>query len=564
MKTIIKNLALSAVLVGSLTSCNDFLTVTPTDKLTMDNFYTDASMVRSQTLGLYSAIIWGNVYMNFNWKLDMLNGDMYYTYDAEGQWFFGTYTTVNQYLNEGWEGLYTVIAQCNSVINDMPGCCSSGVSQEDINKAVAEARCIRGYCYYMLAELWHDVPIVYDNSKNIADANLDLPRNTQKSVYQFALEDLDYAVATLPESDSDSFRCTQVTAHSFRAKLLVTMASHSDYGYDRAALYSQAAEDALYAVEHRTNIKNIDFSTLFDVEANNGPESIFAIQCFVGGYAYGNPKNCAWSRSSVIADQTWGGGKGPTISAQKMYDQLDQRRKWTYMTNGDYYPNLNKANGGYTYKLVSFDPEDPSVQIEGRIEMNAHIKKYVIGKAADCDNNVGLSQDAANNIYMMRLADMYLTYTEAVMGTNDQTSDGRALDMFNSVRARAGLAGVSSVTFKDLLKERRREFLFESVNWFDILRYRYRSGDAAALEFVNSGYETGYNRSSMYIPKDWSISSDAELNDNNSYIIVDNKADGGQYDHIDLSASSFILPIPAAVSTSSPALAGDPVDFYAN
>jgi hypothetical protein len=247
-----------------------------------------------------------------------------------------------------------------------------------------------------------------------------------------------------------------------------------------------------------------------------------------------------------------------------MYDQLDQRRKWTYMTNGDYYPNLNKANGGYTYKLVSFDADDPSVQVEGRIEMNAHIKKYVIGKAADCDNNVGLSQDAANNIYMMRLADMYFTYTEAIMGTNDQTTDSRALDMYNSVRARAGLASVSSVTFKDLLKERRREFLFESVNWFDILRYRYRSGDAAALDFVNTGYETGYNRCAMYIPKDWSISSDAELNDNNSYIIVDNKADGGQYDHIDLSASSFILPIPAAVSTSSPALAGDPVDFYAN
>ena len=53
--------------------------------------------------------------------------------------------------------------------------------------------------------------------------------------------------------------------------------------------------------------------------------------------------------------------------------------------------------------------------------MLAHIKKYVIGKAADCNGNVGVDQDAANNIYLMRLADVYLTYTEAVMGTAGST-----------------------------------------------------------------------------------------------------------------------------------------------
>ncbi len=558
MKSIIKKIALSALLVGSLTSCDDFLTITPTDKLTQDNFYTDASMVRAQTLGLYSAVIWSNYFMNFHWKLDMLNGDMYYTYDAEGQWYFGTYTTVNQYLNEGWKGVYTVIAQCNNVINDMPNYCS-GVDQEDIDKAIAEARCIRGYCYYLLAELWHDAPIVYDNSKNISDGDIDLPRNTQESIYRFAMEDLDYAVATLPDSDTDSFRCTSYTAKAFRAKLGVTMAAHSDYGYDRAALYAQAAQDALDVINSRTNIKNIPFSTLFDVETNNGPESIFAIQCFVGGYAYGNPKNCAWSRSSVIADQTWGAGKGPTISAQKMYDKIDQRRKWTYMTLGDYYPNLDKADGGYTYYYYTYD-EDGSA-IESPNEMHAHIKKYIIGKAADCDGNVGLGQDAANNIYIMRLADVYLTYVEAVMGTSSSTNNADALDKLNAVRGRAGLAGLSTVTFKDLLKERRREFLFESINWFDILRLRYREGDQEALSFLNSGYETGYNRCAMYVAKDYGMSQ-AESNLDDSYILVSSKAEGGMYDPITIGADAFILPIPAAVSTSCPALAQDPVDFY--
>ena len=34
--------------------------------------------------------------------------------------------------------------------------------------------------------------------------------------------------------------------------------------------------------------------------------------------------------------------------------------------------------------------------------MLAHVKKYIIGKGADCDGNVGINQDAANNIYLMR------------------------------------------------------------------------------------------------------------------------------------------------------------------
>ena len=42
---------------------------------------------------------WSNFHMNFQWKMDMINGDMYYTYGDEGQWYFGSYTAVNPYIN---------------------------------------------------------------------------------------------------------------------------------------------------------------------------------------------------------------------------------------------------------------------------------------------------------------------------------------------------------------------------------------------------------------------------------------------------------------------------------
>lgn len=562
MKNIFKTSAVALVLGGSLVSCNDFLTVDPIDKPVMENFYISPSDLRSTTMALYASKAWSNFHMNFQWKMDMINGDIYYTYSDEGQWYFGTYTAVNPYLNEGWKGLYNVILFANSIINDVPPVCGGTITQSDINQAVAEARAMRGYCHYMLAEVWHDVPVMANNTKTIMDGNFDLPRNTQESVYRFAMEDLDFAVANLPESDQDAYRLDSRKARALRAKLAVTMAAHTDYGYDREALYAKAAEDALYVIENTQALTDIDFSTLFDVEANNGPESILAIQCAVQGYSFGNAHNVAWARSSVIADQQWGAGKGPTLSLQKMYDLNDKRRMWTYMTNGDYYPMLNRAGGGYTYNYVSRD--DSGDVLEDKNEMLAHIKKYIIGKSADCNGNVGMNQDAANNIYLMRLADVYLTYVEAKMGTASSTSDPTAMKYYNMVRQRAGVTEASSVTYVELLKERRREFAFESQTWFDTQRYRYREGDAAALELLNNGYGTNLNRAAMYIGDYENNPTIDKTNENDIsvYKIVDNTDDGGQYDNINLSVSSFVAPIPAAVTSTSPALLGAPVSYY--
>ena len=558
MKNIFKTSALALVVAGSMASCNDFLTVDPVDKPVMESFYVTPDALLSTTSTLYASKTWSNFHMNFQWKMDMINGDIFYTYAAEGQWFFGNYTPINQYINEGWKGLYNVILFCNSVINDVVPICNGSITEADKTQALAEARAIRGYCYYMIAEIWHDAPIVENNSAVISSGNFDMPRNTQASIYRFAMDDLDFAVANLQPANNDVWRLDVRKARALRAKLAVTMASHSDRS-DRAELYSKAAADALYCIENTEALTSIDFATLFDVDKNNTPESILAIQCASLGYSFGNGRTTAWSRSDILADEQWGGGKGPTISLQLSFDRNDKRRMWTFMKNGDYYPNLAKAQGGYTYKIVNRE-EDADVALEDRNEMNSHIKKYIVGKNADTGGKSGTIQDAANNIYLMRLADVYLTYVEAVMGTADQTSDPTAMKYFNMVRQRAGLTEPSSVTYLELLKERRCEFAFESQTWFDTQRLRYRSGVQAALDWVNNGHGTGYNRCAQYIAKE-GVDATNENNED-SYKIVSSTAEFAMFDPIYLNESSFTCPIPAAVSSSSPALNGAPVDYF--
>ena len=554
MKSKIFKSVLGSAALLLLTGCNDFLTVDPEDKLVTENYYTSAEMVRANTAALYSQFEWKNFSINFQWKFDMLAGDLYYTYGEEGQFYFGNFSNSNTYLKEGWNGLYNVIGVANTIINDMPGpAASNGVSDADITQGVAEARCIRGVCYYLLSQYWGDVPIVENGADLVSSGNFQIPRNTRYSVYKFAERDLQYAAENLPAADSQPGRATKWTALAFLAKLHVTMASHADRS-DREALYAQAANEADRVIMESglPDIKTIDYSTLFDKEGNNGPESLLAIQCMVYGYGYGNARNCAFSRTS-LADQAWGNGKGPTISLQNEYSAYDLRRKWVFMQDGDFYPNLEKSKGGYTYEIYNADRGDDNN------EMLSHVKKYVLGHSADVDGGIGDAQDAPNNIYLMRLADVYMTYAEAVMGVNNSTSNQTALDRVNAVRARAGLAGYQgSMTWEQLVSERRREFAFESNNWFDVLRWYYRDANAA-LAYLN-----GMKRHEMYV-FDWNR-PESQRNLREAYSIASSKEEGGQYDpgDITLTLNSFVMPIPANVLTASPQLADAPVEYVFN
>lgn len=84
MKNIILSGVAALALGGFLTSCDDFLTVNPADKPVLETFYTTPENLRSTTMTLYASKTWSNFHMNFQWKMDMINGDLYYTYDQEG------------------------------------------------------------------------------------------------------------------------------------------------------------------------------------------------------------------------------------------------------------------------------------------------------------------------------------------------------------------------------------------------------------------------------------------------------------------------------------------------
>ncbi len=353
------------------------------------------------------------------------------------------------------------------------------------------------------------------------------------------------------------------------AKVLITRGAYEQ----NAEYFNQAKEYARKVIEDSGLELYADYSTMFDVEANNSEESLFAIQCMVGNYGDGNSRNVNWSRSARIADQTWGAGKGPTISLQEAFMEhpQDGRRKWVYMTNEDYYSNLAVDEGGYTYQFTYRDPDDLENQVEAANEMLAHIKKYIIGKASDNDGQVGQNQDAGNNLYVLRLSDVYFIYAEAAMGLNASTSDAKAIGFINNVlvRGNAGYEVSAPFSFEDLIKERRKEFAFEGIAWYDVKRYYYRD-ENAALAYLNGMerdkvYRFDYN---TYNIEEMSIEDRYEAeNSRDSYVFGWETTDNGEWDgnrvnSISFTDASMYLSLPAEVTSKAPILLEPAVDYY--
>jgi hypothetical protein len=593
MKKIL-TIAFSVITLLGANACNDWLTVVPEQEVA-DNYYTSEDAVRRNTATLYG-YVWADFTNRFMWMAgDELAGDLYYTYDQEGQFYLNTITAGNNYSNQGWTGLYRVVSFANSIINDMPPLAKDGgVEQSVIDYAVAEARFIRGVAYYFLAEYWGDVPIIENSTELITTNNLYVPKHLRGDVYRFIIEDMEAAAAVLNETDPQPGRATKYSAYGFLAKVYVTRASdfgnvYSDAG-QRAEWFGKAKDYAQRVINKFPDLF-ADYGGLFEEENNNNYESLFARQCMSGGYDYGNQHTAAWARGSII-DQTagWGSGKGPTISLQNAYfkevdgankTKTDNRRKWVYMTLDDVYPGLsNEGDGTYKYELVNRGADHTeATPIENSNSMLASCKKYVTG-------NSDAGYNTAENIYFLRLADVFLTYTEAAMGETKSTDDAPAIDYFNAVRTRAGLDQLSGpITWEQLIHERRCEFALEGINWFDVKRYYYRYGDDA-VKYLNDMHRdhtwvlndgrtldpgTGevdpeigtsvydqYNNATA--EEKWDIE-----NNKDSYRLSFEKTNSDTYEGLPLkieSANIRQLPIPTSVTTKAPQLSGDPVSYY--
>lgn len=464
MKTYNKILS-ALVLAGSLTltACDEsFLEVSPNDRVTLDNFFQSENDLRAATAGLYNKV-WFDFNDKFYYGLgDGRSNNLYAPYSDYIYPFTDlTETSLTGPLVSAWQAFYNVVGQANNTINNIQKN-SKNVTDEQKNVAIAEARFMRGTAYWYLASLWGNVILIEDNSvlvnKPIVNTN---PRN---QVFEFAMRDLEFAAKHLPATVGQAGRLTKWSAFAMLSRVYLHVSGISDNPNSglRNETYLGLARQAAEKVIEESGLSLVgNYADLFKVENNNNKESLFALQWVPNGdYGVINTHQAYFANGSEITgdDAAWGYYTFASYDMMSEYEREDSlRRKATFMAYGDVYPEINKANGGYLYEKATD---------------RCNVKKGVVGSTKDTDGKSS-RMNSALNTYMIRLAEVYLNYAEAILGNNASTTDAKALQYFNMVRARAKVPARTTLDYQAIRHERRVEFAMEGLYWYDLLSRSY-------------------------------------------------------------------------------------------
>ncbi len=464
MKTKIKIFS-TILFAGALafTSCNEsFLDISPNDRVTLDNFFQSENDLKSATAGLYNKV-WFDFNDKFYYGLgDGRSNNLYAPYSDYIYPFTDlTETSLTGPLVSAWQSFYNVVGQANNTINNIQKN-SKNVTEEQKNVAIAEARFMRGTAYWYMASLWGNVILIEDNLKLVSNPIVNT--NPRSDVFEFAMRDLEFAAKHLPATVSQSGRLTKWSAYGMLSRVYLHVSGISDNPNSgvRNATYLELARKAAEKVILGSGLTLLpNYADLFKVENNNNKESLFALQWVPNGdYGVTNTQQAYFANGSEITgdDAAWGYYTFASYDMMSEYEREDSlRRKATFMAYGDVYPEINKANGGYLYEKATD---------------RCNVKKGVVGSPKDTDGKSARMNSALNS-YMLRLAEVYLNYAEAVLGNEASTTDAKALQYFNIVRLRAKVPPRSTIDYQAIRHERRVEFAMEGLYWYDLISRSY-------------------------------------------------------------------------------------------
>ena len=362
-------------------------------------------------------------------------------------------------VNNVYRDMYLGVNRANIVLKYVPAVAMDTVRRRRI---LGEARFIRALCYFNLVRAYGGVPLHTAPVESGAPADVNLARASSDEVYAQVVADLTAAGLQMPASNAN--RAARNAAYALLARVQLTQRN-----------WAAAQAAAQQVVASGTAALSGSFNSLYPAE-NKGAESIFEIQ--YAGNADGGNILPDLLLPSPLATYSFPKFNIPTPDLLASADTVNDRR-WAFAGN------VTAASG----------------KVVGR----SHVS-YLDGKPGRNGNNndagpfvykwrsLGNGFNSVDNSYVLRYAEVLLTYAEAANEQSGPTAD--ALAKLNQVRVRAGLppltaadpAAASKQTLRDELdRQRRLEMAFEGERWFDLLRYaRHTQADGAARHAVTA------------------------------------------------------------------------------
>lgn len=568
----------AVALLFTATSCTDFLTIYPTDKVVLEDFWQDKADVENMVANSYRNMVTSD-FINRQVVWGELRSDDVIETTNTG--------TSEKYINNAnllptnswcdWSCYYKVINNCNIVLKFAPQVMEKDpdFTAGDLAVVRGEMLAIRAYCHFWLVRTFRDIPLLLE-AKVDDSQNLYILQSEPLAALDSIIVDLDEAEDLVLASGAyanlkyNKGRFTADAVRALRADVLLWKAAFQQNksgsnGSDCYDIYTKCIADCerimadriayMKEYNYKNNIedemaKNATgpvagyplelnqltqalqschdepYKAIFGGDMNDLKESILELQCderdnrnYTIARFYGRQGG-----SNIFTASTW---IGKDDEDNGLFKKTDLRRVTNAMQNGDeedVYP-IAKYVSEYTTSGTTSKAGNPT---------------YRTTQSGDA----GYYGDY--NWIVYRLTDVMLMEAEAL----SLRADSAKKDLDNAFRlvkavyyrsnpykvSRNDSIGYTAGNAESLhglvLDERQRELCFESKRWFDLVRMALRDGDTKNMldAMVPHKYESNQSaiRSKMasldglFFPiYEREIKTDSMLVQNPNYIIED-------------------------------------------
>ena len=509
MKKSILYIAIATLLLSSC-SLDEF----PEDQISPENFFRTENDLRLYCNSFYSALPGAATFYEES------------TDDVVGRDMSDAIRGTRVIPNTGGDWVWTDLRNINFFLEHSHQCTSEKVR----NTYDGEARFFRAYFYFKMVKKFGDVPW-YDRVLGDKDHDLYKPRTPRTEVLENMMEDLDFAIANLPESKSANY-VNKWTALLLKSRICLYEGTwrkyHTEFNIPEADVYLDLAAKAAYTLLtegpytlHDTGTPSEDYRDIF-VQTDPYTDEVLLSRCYnltnqvyhdSNYYRLSSTTGLLGLEKDFVNTYLMNDGSrftdNPGYKTMSFYDEVQDRD-----------PRLAQSirTPGYTRigQSQTLAP-DLSVSITGY-----QLTKYL--SKTDMDGNA----KSWTSVPLFRLAEAMLNYAEAKAELGTITQDDIDITI-NRLRKRVGMTGMLNLeqaksnpdpvleqiffhnvdqTNKGIIMEVRRErsieLLQEGFRWDDMMRWK----EGAA--FLRQQYGQTMPFKGMYFPGTGSFDLDGD------------------------------------------------------
>lgn len=513
---IIKNIFLASAVALALSGCSGFLDSDPTLTLVESNYYKTESDAQTALIGCYDGL--QNIYTKDDLPglvaADIMSDECFGgtgTGDGKGYQLLDQFdkqqspSDLNMY-KVVYTQSYLAIYRCNMLLSKMSQI--NWTNETTRNQVEAEARFIRAYTYFELVKLLGNIPLVEKPiTPNEAEV---LPQADPDDIYKLIENDLLYAAENAKLKDTpwtESWGATndgRVNVYAAKSLLARVFLFYTGYynkttlpgGTDKATVTTQ-----LLDVYNKGYELVSDYKTLWPAACTtrNPSDSITGL---ISTYAGEGNKETIWA-IKFNSSGVWGNYDG-FMGMRMLGMRSGIVKSFGTTVYGDGSWGAATVNPKFVSNWKTEEPNDPRIKAsvidftgEGLTLADKFDQREYTGyfnKKYTCLGN------GSNNIYKAQGLDFQwnayqdfvaIRYADVLLMLSELTGDA---DYMNEVRSRAGLLPVTYST-EALRTERKHEFAFEGIRYWDLLRYDHTLQYAANAITYSGTVKNGYNDS---------------------------------------------------------------------